>query len=67
MDLTLAIVKGTWTADEIAECMSVSRDTYKQLWDTVHIHEGVMLRKIWKLLDNKAQADIKQAVKAENK
>jgi hypothetical protein len=64
-----------WSADEIAECLTVSRETYAELWNKcVPLYDGkdrgecpgevtFGLKKFgWKLLSAEAKADVNSAL-----
>jgi hypothetical protein len=68
-----------WTADEIAECLSVSTETYKELWNKiVPLYDGkakgsraemigvYSISKYWSKLSDEAKLDVNAALKKED-
>jgi|APSaa5957512535_1039671.scaffolds.fasta_scaffold670426_1 hypothetical protein len=66
-----------WSADSIAECLNVSRDTYSELWNKcVPLYDGAdrgecpgevtfeLTKYGWKLLSDEAKLDVNRALAA---
>jgi hypothetical protein len=65
-----------WQADQIAECLSVSKDTYGELWNKcVPLYDGKYRGEVpgevcydlvstggWDLLSDEAKADVNDAI-----